>query len=1255
MKALFKYTLVFAMTVLVLLAMVISLARYFMPSLDQYEQQITDLIAKELQLDVKFGSFAGDWYRLGPAIKVTDIVLSSHTGEIVTQIDTLYISFNLLTSITQRQLVPAYLNVIGLELDLDQKYLIGQEGSPKDHHFVLDLLKQYSNITIRRSQINFKDIHGNNTPVYLRRLVLSRTGKSHQLDVMLNLLNHPTRFEMVAKISGDLAKPENLAVNGYLKVDNAVIDNYLKSYHFKGYGLEDGLVDMDAWIDWRDGQLQSLQAEVNLQQLQVQSSQNLVLKPFDIQGAFLWERQSPDEWTLSSHDLRLGIDELELMPLVTQFKLTQNAQAYQFVADKIILGNVTQALLWTGYLPEQKQQLLIELAPHGDFDKVKLNWQGNHWEAGLRFNQLTYQAVEDIPGARDLSGELMATQSTGKVSFSSTDTQVDYTALFPYPMLFSSITGDIAWQNQDEVWEFKSDNLVLENQNEQIKTDFVVKAGKTMDTHVDANVLIPQLMSTHLYNYLPVTELSSELAQWFKTSMGQGQLEQITMKTYGPYKDFPYFDEGNGIFRLHMTMQDLAINFDPDWPKLEKASGQLLFSGRNVEIDLDKAEIFQTEILGLSGHIGLPAIGTSWLKIHGEAVTQAQNAVALINATPLRETLGHNLDMFAFNMPLTVTLDLDIPLDSETDETQVKGVAQVSEGDITLKDWQINFSNIHGIFSFTQHGIESQGIHADLLGKPVIMTMTPRMKGSEYLTDWQLQGGASVTDMVNYFPSSLWNYVTGESQFSAHFTTGMNTSGGFDFVVASDLKGIEINLPAPLGKTKESLAPMRYTTTVGHPTHMQMRLEYNKIIDGIFQFTEKENTSKLTGGRVKLGSALDTLEVPAGIIVTGSLPSFSYDIWDEFIAANKKQASTPQEKNTAYDQVLQQIKQINVTINELDVFHFPLHKAQVNITQGKNQWLLNLKSRDWGGKIAIPKQDEGIIALNLDYCFWDNTQHVEDKSVLDPRTIPALTFSCMDFTYDQKKLGQVKFNLVPEGSGLKLQQVSMTRVNDAITANGHWWVEQDKQNTEFTGHLDSNALDKTLALVDIKSTILGSKTKVDFDLAWPGDPFDFALASLNGKLDINLSKGVLVDVNPGFGRILSLLSIQSLERRLRLDFSDVFKKGFSFDTITALVNVKNGMAHSDNLLMKAPAAEMKMKGDVNLATKQLDLRAIVTTHITSSLPIAATIASGGNPIVGAIGVGVWAADKIVKSQAGDMLGTTYHVTGTWEKPIVNGK
>jgi uncharacterized protein (TIGR02099 family) len=1264
-RKIIKYTLIFVMSVLVLFAVMISLARFFMPSLDQYEQQITDLVAKELQLNVQFGTFAGDWYRFGPALKITDVVLSSHTGEVITQIDALYVSFNLLATLTKRQLVPAYLNVIGLNLDLEQKadntvtivHLPPQEAASGDRHFLLELLKKYNRITVRRSHINFKDAKGIDTPIYLRRMVLSRGGQSHQLEVMLNLLNHPTRLEIAAKINGDLAVPEKLAVNGYIEVDNAVLHSYLKPYAIKGYAAQDGAVDVHAWIDWQQNQLQSLQAEINLQQLQIYSQQQDVLsKPFDVQGAFLWKRNGPTDWTLSSDDMRLGIDNAELMPLVTKFKLNQTAQAYQFVAEKIIIDNVTQALLWSGQLPEKQQTLLTDLSLRGNLEDVKGNWSNSQdWQLGMRLNGLNYKGWNDIPGVVNLSAQIMATPKLAKVSLSAINTTIDYTPLFPEALLFSQIKGDILGQYDGTQWRVHSDNIVLTNDELQLNADFSLQGGDAIDPYINANVVIPQLSSLNLYHYLPEAELSTDLADWLKTSIGTGQLEQITIKTQGPAKDFPFYDEGGGASRLHMNLRDLNLTFDPDWPMLEQLSGQFLLSGRHIEISLDKAQIFQTPVLGLSADISMPKEGTSWLKVHGEMVTSVQHAVDFLNVTPLRQTIGKNLDLFVFNIPATLALDLNVPLDSETEETKVNGLVQISEGDATLTDWEVKFTDVQGLFDFTENNIHSEGIHAKLHGKPVLLTMTPQLKGTHHWTHWQLTGTAATSDIANYFPSSLWDYVKGESEFALSFEIDNDANDkGFDLSIASVLKGTEINLPAPLAKTKEASVPLRFTTSVNKP-NTSLRLQYTKLIDAAAQFIPKDKKLTLSGAKVQLGGSLNNLDVQDGIVVQGSLPSFSYDVWEDFFDASNKQTSA-EHKNPLYDDVLQKIKKVDVDIDKLEAFHYPLTKAHVNLTQAQNKWLINLNSNELKGKITIPqKADSGLLVFNFDYCNWNNAQHIEDKIPLDPRSIPALTFSCKDFVYDQKKLGAVRFQIEPESLGVKLRQVEMTRPNDTITAAGRWWIEGEKQNTRFTGHLDSQALDKTLELADIKSTILGSKTKVDFSLNWPGDPFDFALAQLNGQLDIHLSKGVLVDVNPGFGRILSLLSLQSLQRRLRLDFSDVFKKGFSFDEISALVTINKGIAHSDNLAMKAPAAEMKMKGDVNLATKQLNLSAVLTTHITSSLPLAATIASGGNPIVGAVGVGVWAVDKIVKSQAGDMLGTTYRVTGTWEKPIVNGK
>jgi uncharacterized protein YhdP len=115
------------------------------------------------------------------------------------------------------------------------------------------------------------------------------------------------------------------------------------------------------------------------------------------------------------------------MPLTSQFKLAHTSQGYEFIAEKIFLGNVTQALLWSGELPQQSHQILSDLLPTGDLERVKINWHDHDWQLGLGFAGLNFNAWNDVPGVHNLAGELIASQKAGKISLDSANTRVDYT------------------------------------------------------------------------------------------------------------------------------------------------------------------------------------------------------------------------------------------------------------------------------------------------------------------------------------------------------------------------------------------------------------------------------------------------------------------------------------------------------------------------------------------------------------------------------------------------------------------------------------------------------------------------------------------------------------------------------------------------------------------------------------------------------------------------------------------------------------
>ena len=216
-----------------------------------------------------------------------------------------------------------------------------------------------------------------------------------------------------------------------------------------------------------------------------------------------------------------------------------------------------------------------------------------------------------------------------------------------------------------------------------------------------------------------------------------------------------------------------------------------------------------------------------------------------------------------------------------------------------------------------------------------------------------------------------------------------------------------------------------------------------------------------------------------------------------------------------------------------------------------------------------------------------------------------------------------------------------------ISAIGDWLKGSRGQQSSFTATIDSGDIGDSLSKFGYVGTIKGGKGSGQVSAVWSGSPVDIDMKSLDGSVSLNLSKGQLLEVDPGAGRILGILSLQALPRRLTLDFSDLFGKGFSFDSIKGDFAVRQGNAYTDNLDMEGPAAQVKTVGRVGLASHDYDETVTVTPHLTSSLPVAVGIASGV-----AVGVAILLLQKIFEDQINEMTRVQYTITGPWAKPVV---
>ena len=174
----------------------------------------------------------------------------------------------------------------------------------------------------------------------------------------------------------------------------------------------------------------------------------------------------------------------------------------------------------------------------------------------------------------------------------------------------------------------------------------------------------------------------------------------------------------------------------------------------------------------------------------------------------------------------------------------------------------------------------------------------------------------------------------------------------------------------------------------------------------------------------------------------------------------------------------------------------------------------------------------------------------------------------------------------------------------------------------------------------------GGTATLEGPISWSGNPTRFDIPSLSGQLKLEAKDGRFRKIEPGVAKLLSILSLQALPRRVTLDFRDVFSKGFSFNRISAILNITAGVADTQDFRMQGSAARVAMHGQVDLARETQNLIVRVTPSLSESIAIAGAIV---NP---AIGVAALIAQKALKDPFSQIASFDYSVTGSWADPVI---
>jgi uncharacterized protein YhdP len=309
-------------------------------------------------------------------------------------------------------------------------------------------------------------------------------------------------------------------------------------------------------------------------------------------------------------------------------------------------------------------------------------------------------------------------------------------------------------------------------------------------------------------------------------------------------------------------------------------------------------------------------------------------------------------------------------------------------------------------------------------------------------------------------------------------------------------------------------------------------------------------------------------------------------------------------------------------------------------------WTARVSAKELAGDLAYRSEGNGrLVARLTHFALPDDAPGAAPRPALEPGTLPAIDLVSERFVYRGRQLGRIELAAQRAGEDWRIDRLTMTNADATLKGTGVWRSGTPSQSRlEFD--LRASDAGQFLGRVGYPDLVKGGKAQLSGTLAWNGQPAAIDYPSLSGAVHLQAEDGQFLEIEPGIGKLISLMSLQSLPRRISLDFRDVFSKGFEFETISSDGQVERGVMAVKDFRMVGSSAQVNMRGDVDLAKEAQDLRVRVVPSLGDS---ASTVIALVNPLL-AIPAAI--AQKILKDPLGHIFAFNYAVTGSWADPKV---
>jgi uncharacterized protein (TIGR02099 family) len=1180
----------FGLTLFVIAVVAITIFRFWLPALVDRKAEVETYLTKQIGQSVVIGEMAADWQGLYPSLHARKLALKDASGkeDVQLSLDELRLDLDILPLLNGKLVfrqITLKNPVIHVSRSPEGEFYIGSFKTPPPKKGRLAMLFRQYKIAITDGRFIWHDYF-----LEEKEFVIT--------DINLSMENKGRRhvFEGLVKLPESVMKEVSLKFDIFGNIPD--IDTWNGKLNYKISELElsalpgivnehlalpivTGNVSMEIMANWAGGMLEGSAGHIKGHDLLIPLGD--FGSPFSVRklDTDINFKRSGKTWLLAFENTLLGFTGKPWPTGRIQVSYSEGESSLHISKLKLAdLRPVLDALTSKNKIV----QLVKSLYPSGNASDVGLTLYGplkkpDDFLYKMSVTDTTVNAYQIYPSATRLQANISVTKNGGSVVAEGKKSRIVLNRVYERPLRMDDLQANVSWKKEKESWQVEGKRIWLKNKDAEAVATFIatIPIDHTLPPLLKLNVDLLGGNLSKADNYFPVLLMQPGIRKWFEETHFRGRLNTAKLDYDGTVKGFPVV--GARSFNVVANIGSGSMIFSPGWPRLTGVDADLVISKNDLWVNGTARDLHGQKVGDSIVHLShLAESGKQVIDVVTDLHGDLGKVVDFLQSGPLFQGSTFQELNLAAKGQGEMKLSLSIPLANPAD-TQIKGEYRTAGASLQLPDdsW---ITELKGELNFTEQSLSSENLHGKKLGGPLFLDVETVKEGQPPVVEITANGEAHASHLEPLLGDWIAKELKGRTAWQGKMRFDEDK---ISLNVSSDLRGLSSQFPYPLAKQSEEKLPLQLDVDFLSDKKTRLVFSMPSFVNGNLFFSEEDQVTGLTGGCLLVGKNTASCTERKGITVTVEQAELDLDPWDSYIKMQEGDEGIPAV-----------VANMSGKIDR--VYYSKVDMADVDVSMDHQQ------DGSWRGKVDGERikgdfhfkidQSARWVNLRLKELVWKEAEEeqVTTEPALDPKDFPTLDAVIENLVFHKMNLGKMSMLGEPTENYWELQYLKLDRPEMKVTAKGLWRGGEGNQASNFEVDFTSTDMLATLIELDFDLDFESEVFRTTGNVFWKGAPYEYHLGKLGGKLNVHSDRGRLSSVEVGAGKLLGVFNLDNLRRRLLLDFTDLSKEGFAFDSIDADVSINEGIADISKLIMSGPSATIKLEGQLGLVKEDVDMK-----------------------------------------------------------------